>query len=180
VTRGLRANGRRRLVERRAPWLLLAASAVLPLVVAGWFQHVNGLDPCVMCIYERVALFGLIAAGLFGALAPGLALVRLVGYLLWGVSAAWGLHLVVRHVAMERDPQAAMACSFAADFPAWFKLDEWLPALFQPTGYCDDVQWRWLGLSMAEWAGVIFVLYLLALAFVLLLDLRSRAARTWV
>lgn len=156
----------------RPAWIALALAALLPLAVASWFQHVDGLDPCVMCIYERVAFFGLVGAGLLGALAPGRVLVRASAYTLWGVSAAWGLDLVWRHVGMERDPQLAMSCSFAAEFPSWLPLDTWLPALFLPTGYCDDVQWRWLGMSMAEWAGVIFALFLVSLLLVLAHEIR--------
>jgi disulfide bond formation protein DsbB len=158
----------------RPAWLALAFAAAAPLAVASWFQHVDGLDPCVMCIYERVALFGLVGAGLLGAIAPQRVMLRAPAYALWGLSAAWGLDLVRRHVAMERDPQLAMSCSFAAEFPPWLPLDAWFPAMFLPTGYCDDVQWRWLGLSMAEWVGVIFALFLLALLAVLMHEIRRR------
>jgi disulfide bond formation protein DsbB len=156
----------------RPAWIALALAAAVPLAVASWFQHVDGLDPCVMCIYERVALFGLVGAGLLGALAPQRVLLRAPAYALWGVSAGWGLDLVWRHVAIERDPQLAISCSFTAEFPSWLPLDTWLPALFLPTGYCDDVQWRWLDLSMAEWAGVVFALFLLALVAVLACEIR--------
>lgn len=161
-----------RFATWRPAWLALAFAAAVPLVVASWFQHVDGLDPCVMCIYERVALIGLVAAGLLGAIAPRRVFVRAPAYVLWGVSAGWGLDLVRRHVAMERDPQLAMSCSFAAEFPSWMPLDAWLPAMFLPTGYCDDVQWRWLGMSMAEWVGVIFALFMLSLLAVLVSEIR--------
>ncbi len=39
-------------------------------MVALWFQHVMLLKPCVLCIYERCALFGVMGAGLVGAIAP--------------------------------------------------------------------------------------------------------------
>ncbi len=31
-----------------------------------YFQHVMKLQPCVMCVYERVALLGIMVAGLVG------------------------------------------------------------------------------------------------------------------
>ena len=163
-----------RVVEYRAGWWLLAGSALLLELAALWFQYGMGLDPCVMCIYERVALFGLMLAGLLGASHPRWGLVRLVGYLVWAISAAWGLLLAVEHVGIQSDKAAALSCSFAPDFPAWAKLDEWLPSLFLPTGYCDDVQWEWLSVTMAEWVVVIFSVYLAVLATVLYLELRGR------
>ena len=54
----------------RSAWLLLALTAFALELVALWFQHVMLLKPCVLCIYERCALFGIMGAGLVGAIAP--------------------------------------------------------------------------------------------------------------
>ena len=54
----------------RGAWLLMALTAFALEMVALWFQHVMGLKPCVLCIYERSALFGIMGAGLVGAIAP--------------------------------------------------------------------------------------------------------------
>lgn len=54
----------------RGAWLLLALTAFVLEMVALWFQHVMLLKPCVLCIYERCALFGVMGAGLVGAIAP--------------------------------------------------------------------------------------------------------------
>lgn len=54
----------------RGAWLLLALTAFALEMVALWFQHVMLLKPCVLCIYERCALFGVMGAGLVGAIAP--------------------------------------------------------------------------------------------------------------
>jgi disulfide bond formation protein DsbB len=162
-----------RLAERRAAWIALAGTAFAIEAAALWFQHGMGLDPCVMCIYERLAIIGLVAAGLIGAVRPALAIVRWVGYLVWGISAAWGLRLALEHIGIQTDKSAALACSFSPDFPAWLRLDEWLPAMFLPTGFCDDIQWSWLSLTMVEWVAVVFTLYLLVLAVIVYLELRG-------
>lgn len=170
------ASVRPRLAVRRSAWWALAASALAIELAALWFQHGMGLDPCVMCIYERVAVIGLIVAGLVGAVYPRLAVVRWSGLLLWGISAGWGLKIALQHIRIQVDKSAAMTCSFSPDFPDWARLDEWLPSMFLPTGYCDDIQWEWLSLTMAEWVAVIFALYLLVLAGVLFVEMR-RARR---
>jgi disulfide bond formation protein DsbB len=152
---------------------LLAASAIFLELTALWFQYGMGLDPCVKCVYERLAVFGIAAAGLIGLASPQWPIVRLVAYATWLVSAAWGLRLALQHVGIQQDPAAAFNCTFAAEFPDWARLDEWLPALFQPTGYCDDIQWQWLGLTMAQWMVPVFSIYLLILAAVLIVDARA-------
>ncbi len=166
------------MVESRVAWWLLAASALALEVAALWFQYMMELDPCVMCIYERVALIGIALAGLVGCVYPAWLLVRLLGYLGWGVSAGWGLMIAIEHVGIQLDETAALSCEFAPDFPAWARLDEWLPALFLPTGYCDDIQWQWLSLTMVQWVLLIFVAYLVTLAGVLYLEVRKGRRRT--
>jgi disulfide bond formation protein DsbB len=161
------------LVADRRAWALLAVSAVTLELVALWFQYGMQLDPCVKCVYERLAVFGIALAGLIGLSRPAALWIRVPAYGLWLLSAGWGLRLAVEHVAIQQDPQLALSCTFAAEFPAWARLDEWLPWLFQPTGYCDDVQWQWLSLSMAQWMVVVFAVYLLILAVVVVIDARG-------
>lgn len=165
------------IVTDRRAWLLFALTALGLEATALWFQYAMGLDPCVKCVYERVAVLGLVAAGVLGALYPRALLLRIAAYLLWLISAAWGLRLALQHVGIQDDPSTAFSCSFAAEFPTWAKLDEWLPAVFLPTGYCDDIQWQWLSLTMAQWMVVVFALYLIALAVVLVIDWRRDRSR---
>jgi disulfide bond formation protein DsbB len=160
--------------QTRSAWLILAISAFGLEIAALWFQYGMGLDPCVMCVYERLAVIGLMLAGVVGMLQPRAALLRGFGYLVWAASAAWGLQLALEHVGYQTDTTGALSCSFLPNFPAWLPLDEWLPAVFLPTGYCDDVQWQWQSLTMAEWMIVVFAIYLLILAGVLVAEVRAR------
>lgn len=59
-----------RCSKGRGAWLLMALTALVLELVALYFQHVMLLQPCVMCIYERAALFGILGASLLGAVAP--------------------------------------------------------------------------------------------------------------
>jgi len=162
------------VVDRRA-WWLLAGSALGLELTALWFQYGMGLDPCVKCVYQRLAVVGLILAGVVGSAYPRALVVRLAGYLVWGLSAGWGLQQAMQHVGIQSDDGSAFSCNFFAEFPSWAKLDEWWPAMFQPTGYCDDVQWQFLSLTMAQWMVVVFGVYLLILAVAIAIDIRSRS-----
>jgi disulfide bond formation protein DsbB len=55
-----------------------------------------------------------------------------------------------------------------------FPLAEALPMIFRGSGDCSKVAWRWLGLSIAEWALVAFSGILVATALILLTARRSR------
>jgi len=156
-----------RVSTRRTAWLMLALSALFLELAALYFQYQKDLQPCVLCVYERTAVMGLLLSGMLAALAPGIALIRVLAMLLWGGSALWGLQLAVKHTRIQLFPSPSNTCDFAANYPAWAKLDEWLPWLFQPTGFCEDIQWRFLGFTMPQTMIGIYALYLLVLLVVL-------------
>lgn len=149
--------------QSRLAWFILMFSALSLEAAALFFQYVMKLDPCVMCIYQRLAVFGLVAAGLIGLLAPSNRLVRGLGLVLWGVSASWGLKLALELVEMQTNPSPFSTCSFLPEFPSWMPLHDWLPSVFLPTGMCTDVPWEMMGVTMSQWMVVAFSLYLVAL-----------------
>ena len=153
--------------RKRIAWLLLLLSALGLELSALFFQYGLELDPCVLCIYQRVAVLGILTAGALGLIAPGLSVLRWLGLALWGVAAGWGLHLALRHSGIQLSDQVDLSCTFFAEFPSWAKLDVWFPGVFAPTGFCDEIQWSFLGLSMPQWMVIMFAAYLLALAVVL-------------
>ena len=166
------------LSTRRAAWLALAATGLALEGCALYFQYVLHLNPCVLCIYIRLASLGLVGAGLVGAAAPARPAVQFLGFAVWGVAAAQGLSLSRELIAIqEAGPYSfEVSCSFMPKFPAWMPLHEWFPAFLMPTGTCTDDVWSWLGLSMAQWTQLIFVAYLLVLAAVVASRLAVRRA----
>lgn len=156
----------RALAAQRLPWVLLAGSALFLDVCALFFQHGLGLHPCVMCIYERIATLGVLAAGLLGMTDPKRPWVRWSAILLWGYSAFTGLQLALRHVDYQLNPSPFNVCSPYADFPSWLPLDKWIPWLFMPDGDCSEITWQFLGFSMPQWLVAIFAAYLLVCVIV--------------
>ncbi|WP_094751915.1 disulfide bond formation protein DsbB [Psychromonas sp. CD1] len=148
------------LSKKRWPWLLLAGSALLLELCALYFQHVMKLEPCVMCVYERLAMFGIILSGLIGAVSPHLLFVRLLAFASWLISGFWGLQLALEHTNFQLNPSPFAVCSFLPNFPTWAPLHQWLPWLFNPTGDCADMIWQFLGYTMPQWLIVSFVIYL--------------------
>ncbi|EGP9259174.1 disulfide bond formation protein DsbB [Salmonella enterica] len=143
----------------RGAWLLMAFTALALEMVALWFQHVMLLKPCVLCIYERCALFGVMGAGLVGAIAPKTPL-RYVAMVIWIYSAWRGLQLAYEHTMIQLHPSPFMTCDFMARFPDWLPLGKWLPQVFVASGDCDERQWSFLTLEMPQWLLGIFAAYL--------------------
>ena len=162
------------ILRLRLFWLFILGSALGLEAAALFFQYVMKLDPCVLCVYERLAVAGIALAGLIGLVNPDGRAWRSVGYLLWAVSAIWGLSLAMKHTGIQLGA-SDLNCEFFANFPDWFKLDEWLPAVFNPTGYCSDILWQFLGFSMPQWMLVVYSGYLLVLLAALVGEFQTPA-----
>lgn len=146
---------------QRWPWLLLGTSALVFELCALYFQHVMKLEPCVMCVYERLTMVAIMAAGLIGASAPKNILIRLTAFSVWAVGAIWGILLAIEHTGYQIDPSPFETCDFLPNFPEWLPLHELVPWLFNPTGDCADIAWEFLSYSMPQWLIVTFAVYIL-------------------
>jgi disulfide bond formation protein DsbB len=162
------------ITQHRLPWFLLFMSALALESAALFFQYGLDLDPCVLCIYQRVAVVGILLFALLGMSLPRSAPARWIGYIGWGAAAGWCLYLALKLSGMQLGFIApSLSCDVNANFPSWLKLDQWLPALFQPSGFCGDIQWQFLGLSMPQWLVAIMVLQLIALIAALAIEVRA-------
>lgn len=156
-------------------WFLLTISALGLEITALYFQHVLGLAPCIMCVYQRTAIWGIFAAGLVGSLGNKLIIIRLLAYVLWGTSAIWGLLIAIEHVDMQTSEFSFMyACEIVPNFPQWAPLHEWLPLLFEADGDCGDIKWRFLDFSMPQVMIVTFGVYSAILAIILTAKIRKQ------
>lgn len=162
---------------QRKAWFLLFFSAICLELTALYFQYGMKLNPCVMCIYERVALFAIVFAGIVGLIAPSWLLVRLVALGLGLGGAIKGLMLSIQHVGYQLNPNPWDQCPLMVEFPSFLPLDQWLPAVFHPTGLCSEINWQFLGFTMVQWLVFIFAVYTLALSLILLSQFFGRRAR---
>jgi disulfide bond formation protein DsbB len=144
------------LSQRRLPWLLLAASAALMESFALYMQHVHGLEPCNECIYIRVGILAIAAAGLLGAVAPRVAMLRWSALALWLGGLGWSLYRT--HLLLDLEHRvregAQASCGRFKGFAQWMPLDQWLPDMFEPRAMCGAVDWTFLGQSFTVWSGV--------------------------
>jgi disulfide bond formation protein DsbB len=144
----------------RAP-LLLAVGAVGVLGAALFMQHVVGVQPCALCVYQRwpyVITGGLALLTLaFGRRRPVRAgLLGLIGLVLLGDTC-----LAVFHVGVEYHWWVGLSgCSVE---PA-ATLDELRARLLDgPVVPCDEVSWSLFGVSLAGY-NVVVTLALAAFA----------------
>lgn len=158
---------------QRWPWLLLGISAFLLEAVALFFQYGMDLDPCVMCVYQRVAVLGLFVSALPAAVAPENLIARVTSAIGASVSAIWGFKIAYEHVQMQNPDNfmLLLSCDVIPQFPSWLQLHKMIPAIFEPRGMCGDIDWSFLSLSMPQWMAVLFAAYAITLISSFLLRL---------
>jgi disulfide bond formation protein DsbB len=116
-------------------------------------QHVLGLEPCPLCIFQRVAVVGLGLVFLMAAIhSPGRLGRWIYAALLLLVSLA-GSAVSARHVWLQNlPPDQVPSCGPGLDFMLdTFPFTEVLNMVLSGSGECAEVSWSLLGLSMPAW-----------------------------
>ena len=116
-------------------------------------QHVLLLDPCPLCIFQRVAVILLGLVLLVAALHnPGQRSARvyavLVGIVAAGGAAVAGWHVRLQNLPTDQVPSCGPGLGYIVDN---FPLSEAISLIFKGSGECAEVTWRFLGLSMPTW-----------------------------
>ena len=116
-------------------------------------QYVLLLEPCPLCVFQRIAT---IALGLVFLLAvvqnPGAVGGRIYSLLIL-LSAGFGVGVAGWHVHLQNLPSDEVpGCGPGFEYIMEnFALFDALELIFQGSGECADVVWRLLGLSMPSW-----------------------------
>jgi len=116
-------------------------------------QHVLLLDPCPLCVLQRVAVISLGIVFLISALHnPQGRGLRAYAALL-AVIAIAGAGVAGWHVRLQNLPPSEVpACGPGLDYMLDnFPLGDALQMVFKGSGECADVVWSFLGLSMPSW-----------------------------
>ena len=154
-----------RILQHRQAYFAAIFAACAALMLFGlYLQHVKGLEPCPLCVVQRIIFVAIGAVALLAALHGARSRAGQIGYgLAISLLALAGAGVAARHTWIQRFPPPIQECG--ADF--YFLVDttalaQLLPAMFNGTGDCAQRAWVFLGLSIAEWALVCFVLIALA------------------
>lgn len=142
-------------------WYLLQLLVIAGLIgYALFLQHRLGLDPCPLCILQRVAFFGLagvlLVALLHGPKGWGRWVYGLAGMLVAAAGAGVaGWHVRLQHLPADQVPTCGPGLDFMMEN---FPLADAARMIFQGSGECAEQLWVFLGLGMPAWALVWFLL----------------------
>jgi disulfide bond formation protein DsbB len=124
-----------------------------------YLQYVVGLDPCPLCMIQRVLFIALGFVFLVAAIAgPRGFFIRVFGVLA-AVIGCCGIGFAARHVWLQFNPPEMESCS--ADLLTQLQrlpFGSVIERALYATGDCAKVDWTLLHLSIAEWSLVWFVI----------------------
>ena len=130
------------------------------ILYALYLQYYEYQDPCPLCLLQRVVYIALMVVFLLGALhgprrtgaivySTLLVLVSLIGA---GIA---GRHVWLQHLPKDKVPECGPGLGYILDR---FPLVNALEKIFRGSGECAEAGWRLMGLSIAEWSLVWFIL----------------------
>jgi disulfide bond formation protein DsbB len=142
-------------------WFLLGFLACVSLLGMGaYFQLVDGLEPCPLCISQRLAILltGLVflSAGLHNPRQTGITRYALLGAFtsLLGASISTR-HVWLQHLPPDKVPECGPELAYMFQY---FPLFDTLKLMLSGTGDCAKVDWTLLGFSMPVWTLVAFLM----------------------
>ncbi len=137
------------------------AICCLLLIAAYFLEYAMHVEPCPLCIVQRIWFLCLALLFLFAGLhQPKKTGILIFGLLILAV-ALLGILTAGRQAWLQMHPSAGPQLCLPGfsylitqlNFSAAFQ------SLFSGSGNCEQVGWSWLGFSLADWALVFFVLF---------------------
>jgi disulfide bond formation protein DsbB len=139
-------------------YIMAAAGGSLALMLAAFaFQHIGGMAPCKLCIWQRYPHVVAIAAGIV-ALAFETAWLRtlmiLAGIAATATTAAIGIYHAGVEQGIFEGPTSCTSSSIDS-----LSTDDLLDQIMAaPLVRCDDIPWQLAGISMAGWNAIVSLL----------------------
>jgi len=131
--------------------IVLAAGGSAALLLAAFaFQHLGGMAPCKLCLWQRWPHGAAIALGVFALAVPG-RLLPVLGMFAALITAA----IAAYHTGVERGWWEGPSSCTSGDISALSTQELMDQIMAAPLVRCDDVPWEMFGLSMASWNGIV-------------------------
>ena len=161
------------LLSPRLTYFAIFLACVGLMAFGLYLQHAENLEPCPLCIFQRYAFVATGAIALVAAIrGPGAAGSWIYSMLLV-LASGTGAVIAGRQTWLQHNPPSVLDCGpDLAYMLNSFPLAEVLPKVFKGEGDCAKVSWKFLGLSIPEWALLWFLGFILAAALALLIGRR--------
>ncbi len=146
------------LFTRRMGFFALALACAGMMAFALYLQYYKYLNPCPLCMFQRVFVVGVGVVALLAALhGPGQRRYRYYG-ITTGIIGLVGLGVAVRHTLLQYFPPADLG-SCGAGLMQMFETMNVMEVIIQVMAggsECAAIDWSLLGLSLPGWSALGF------------------------
>lgn len=138
----------------------LFVASLIGMGFALYLEHVQGLNPCPLCVFQRV---GLIILGLFSLLGmlhqPKSVVMKRTYTALGLLGVLWSAAVAARHVWLQNlPPDQVPSCGPGLDYLIdALPLKSVLQQVLSGSGECAVIDWTFLGQSLPVWSLIFFV-----------------------
>jgi disulfide bond formation protein DsbB len=142
------------------------ACAALVAVAYFYFERILGLEPCPLCMFQRVGVALLGCVFLIAAVHNPKGYGSRIYAVAIGVLALATIGVSARHIYVQHAPPGTIpSCGAPLDaMLQMFPLSQVVVKVLRGGGECTRIDWTFLGLSMPEWLLIIvFALGLLGI-----------------
>lgn len=148
-----------KLLLTRAGYLLGFVASFASVGLALWIQTRYQLNPCPLCISQRMVLIGLGLLFLTAAIHNPAQVGRKIYAALHVMVAIGGAGVAIRHWWLQAHRDSMVAdCGVGFDYMFEnFPLRKALTLVFRGTGDCAAIDWTYLGLSIPQMALITFI-----------------------
>ncbi len=119
------------------------------------------LEPCPLCISQRMVFMGLGVVFLISAFIPPAHLLKKIFTALKVLVALGGAGVAIRHWYIQANKETMIAdCGVGFDYMFEnFPLEKALKLIFRGTGDCAAIDWTFLGLTLPQLALISFAAF---------------------
>jgi len=137
--------------------MLLFTVSILVMLASFYLQYVKGLQPCPLCVMQRLCVMLVLLVSLMGMLIK-LVQVRHILIVLQIIIAVAGLYFSCRQLWLQSLPADQLpACLPGLDvLLRHFPWRDVVQAMIWGAADCGEITWQWLGLTMPGWSLLYF------------------------
>lgn len=159
-------------LKGKTGYLLGFVACFTIVAVALLIQTQYNLEPCPLCISQRIVFMGLGFLFLISAFISPVSKLKIVLTVLQVLVAIGGAGVAIRHWYLQANKESMIAdCGVGFDYMFEnFPLEKAFKLLFRGTGDCAAIDWTFLGLTLPQLALMSFATFAVYTIYLLKLN----------
>lgn len=163
------------LTSSRLSWLSLIIFSWGMVGFAVFYQYHYDVEPCYLCILQRISLLVIGAFSIIPLIAPQNPHTRQIGYLGWLIGSIGGLVSSIKLNMLQSSDNLFASCSMSAEsLMENFGILKSIPILFEGSGDCSESAGQFIGVTFEQWTLVLFSSLFLTLAIIIIARAKQR------